>query len=282
MAKDFFTVDENYNEIIEKALKEEFGDIVIEKIEFIPTGWTNIVYEVETNNGNFFFRFPRDTFWERTIVKDYEFAKYINGKTSFKTVELLLKKDKGRPFSMHKKIEGTPLALKMNEMPEEDVKKVSKQIAKFMHEMHTLDYNPSEIFSINNIGLELQDFITELLDRHVSEEDNKFWKKQNFEGNKDSFCLVHGDLNSSNILLDENNNISAVIDFGFGGYGNKYQDISRIIGRCPEKFKKEIVESYEALEKKDLDKEKVDLNISTWSKIDSGYINYMRKIGIYE
>ena len=72
MAKEFFTVDENYNEIIENALKEEFDNIEIKHIEFIPTGWTNIVYEVETNKGNFFFRFPRDTFWERTIVKDYE------------------------------------------------------------------------------------------------------------------------------------------------------------------------------------------------------------------
>ena len=150
MAKEFFTVDENYNEIIKEALEQEFEDIKIEEIQFIPTGWTNIVYEVSTNNGEFFFRFPRDQFWERTIVKDYQFAKYINGKTSFKTVELILKENKGRPFSMHKKIKGTPLALKMNELPEKEVKKVSKQIAKFMHEMHTLDYNPNEIFSINN------------------------------------------------------------------------------------------------------------------------------------
>lgn len=281
MAKEFFTVDENYNEIIKEALEQEFEDIKIEEIQFIPTGWTNIVYEVSTNNGDFFFRFPRDQFWERTIVKDYQFAKYINGKTSFKTVELILKENKGRPFSMHKKIKGTPLALKMNELPEKEVKKVSKQIAKFMHEMHTLDYNPNEIFSINNIGLDLQDFITELLDKHVSEEDLEFWKKQNFESKEDA-CLVHGDLNSSNILLDENNNIAAVIDFGFGGFGNKYQDISRIIGRCPENFKSEIVSSYEELEDEKLNPKEVDKNISTWSKIDSGYINYMRKIGIYE
>ena len=281
MSKEFFTVDENYNEIIEDALKEDFENIEIQEIEFIPTGWTNIVYEVSTNKGDFFFRFPRDQFWEKTIVKDYQFAKYINGKTSFNTVNLILKENKGRPFSMHKKIEGTPLASKMNEMSEKEVKKVSKQIAKFMHEMHSLKYNPEEIFSISNIGLDLQDFITELLTKHVSKEDLEFWNTQNFK-TPESCCLVHGDLNSSNIILDENNNIAAVIDFGFGGFGNKYQDISRIIGRCPENFKTEIVSSYEELENKDLDAQEVDKNISTWSKIDSGYINYMRTIGIYE
>ena len=176
-------------------------------------------YFIITNKGSFFFRFPRDEFWEKTIVKDYQFAKYINGKTSFRTVELILKENNGRPFSMHKKIEGTPLATRMNDMSEKDIKKVSKQIAKFMHEMHNLEYDPKEIFSVDNIGLELQDFITELLTRHVSKEDQKFWE-------------------------------------GFGGFGSKYQDISRIIGRCPEEFKKEIVSSYEELEKKELNERK--------------------------
>ena len=281
MAKEFFTVDENYNEIIEKALKEENKDIVVNKIHFIPTGWTNIVYEVETNDGNFFFRFPRDQFWERTIVKDYEFAKYINGKTSFKTVELVLKYDNGRPFSIHKKIEGTCLAEKMNDLNQEEVSKVCKQIAQFMYEMHNLEYNPKEIFSIDNIGLDLQDFITELLTLHVSEEDIGFWAKNNFES-KGDYCLVHGDLNSSNIILDENNNISAVIDFGFGGFGNKYNDISRIIGRCPDNYKKEIVSSYEQFEKNNLNLSEVDKNIDIWSNIDNGYINYMRSINIYK
>ena len=282
MSKEFFTVDEDYKEIITKALKEDFDDIEINNLRFIETGWTNIVYEVSTSKGDFFFRFPRDQFWERTIVKDYQFAKYINGKTSFKTVDLELKENEGRPFSMHQKIHGTPLALKMNDMPEEEVKKVSKQIAQFMYEMHSLDYDPKEIFSISNIGLDLQDFIDELLSKHVSKEDNEFWYDNNFIEKSEPDVLVHGDLNSSNIILDDDNNISAVIDFGFGGFGNKYCDISRIIGRCNERFKPEIIKSYEEIANEELNKEMVDDKIAVWSNIDSGYINYMRKIGIYK
>ena len=280
MSKSFFTTDENYNQIIEKALKEEYDDIAINKISLNPTGWTNIVYEVSTNKGDFFFRFPRDQFWERTIVKDYQFAKYIKGKTSFKTVELILKEDDGRPYSIHKKIAGVPLAEKMNKLGPEDVKKVCNQISQFMYEMHSLDYNPDEIFSISNIGLELQDFITELLSLHVSDEDIRFWSRDNFKIASNDYCLVHGDLNSSNVLLDDNNNVTAIIDFGFGGFGNKYFDISRIIGRCPENYKTEIVNSYESFERADLDKKEVDKNIKIWSNIDNGYINYMRSAKI--
>ena len=273
----YFKLEDNFEEIINKALENK----KINKIKLIPTGWTNIVYEVETDDGEYFFRFPRDEFWSRTIVKDCEFARYIHNKTDFNTVHLQLFYDNGRPFSMHKKIPGIPLAEKMNSLNDEEVKKVSKDIAKFMYQMHNVEYSKNEIFnSANNIGLNLNEFLDELLNVHVSDEDIKFWP--NKPVTKEKSCLVHGDLNSSNILLDDNNNISAVIDFGFGGFGNKYDDVARIIGRCPDNFKKDIVESYEAYSNSKLDSKVLDDNIQTWSNIDNAYINYMETIGIYK
>lgn len=273
----YFKLEDDFKTIISKALKDE----KINKIELIPTGWTNIVYEVETNEGEYFFRFPRDEFWSRTIVKDCEFAKYIHNKTDFNTVQLQLFYDNGRPFSMHKKIAGTPLAEKMNDMNSEEIKKVSNDIAKFMYQMHNVEYSEDEIFNnANNIGLKLNEFLDELLNVHVSDEDIKFWNKTPISNEKS--CLVHGDLNSSNVLLDDNNHVAAIIDFGFGGFGNKYDDVARIIGRCPENFKKDIVESYEEYSNSKLDSKVLDKNIDTWSNIDNAYINYMESIGIYE
>lgn len=278
MAKNYFTLDEDFETIIKKALPDK----IINKIRSVTTGWTNIVFEVCTNEGDFFFRFPRDDFWIRTIVKDYEFAKYIYGKTDFDTVKLELLYDEGRPFSVHKKIEGTVLAEKMNNMTEEEVKVVANDIAKFMFQLHSIKFNKEEIFKINNIGLKLVDFLDELLNVHVAKEDMEFWNYNEFI-NKDHDYLVHGDLNSSNILLDENNHIAGVIDFGFAGFGNEYFDISRILSRnYPENFKEEIIESYENISKTKLNYPVLDEEISIWTNIDNAYINYMRGIGIYE
>ena len=277
MEKDYFSLNEDF----EKIIKNSLPNTNIKNINPISTGWTNIVYEVETDNGNYFFRFPRDNFWIRTIVKDYQFSKYINNKTDFRTVELKLMYDNGRPYSIHKKIEGTVLADVMNNLSPEEIKVVASDISKFMYQLHHIDFKDNEIFTINNIGLDLTDFLNELLNVHVSEQDKVFWKYEEFK-KKGHSTLVHGDLNSSNILLDENNHVAAIIDFGFGGFGNPYFDISRIIGRCPASFKNEIIKSYEQISNEQLNYSELDNEIKIWDNIDNSYINYMRKIGIYE
>lgn len=277
MDKNYFSLEENFENIIKNTLPNE----ELKNMHNISTGWTNIVYEVETSKGSYFFRFPRDEFWSRTIVKDYEFAKFIKGKTDFKTVELELLYDKERPFTKHKKIEGTVLASKMDSLSKEEIETVSKDIAKFMYQLHNIKFDKSSVFEIDNIGLKLVDFLDELLNVHVAKEDMEFWKYNEFI-KKDHSCLMHGDLNSSNIIIDDNNHIAAVIDFGFAGFGNPYFDLARIIGRCPSKFKNSIIRSYEDISKTNIDKAVLDNEIDIWNKIDSAYINYMRKIGIYE
>lgn len=282
MIEESFRLDDDFNKIISDTLKDE-GIDKVDKIETISTGWTNMVFEAYTDKGNYFFRFPRDKFWARTIVKDYEFAKYIHGKTKYETSNLNLGFDNRRPFTYHKKIKGVPLADRIDKLSPEKIKQVTNQIAEFMFELHNIEFKPNEVFSVINIGTNLNDFINELLDLHVKPEDKVFWKSENFDMRENDYCLVHGDLNTSNILLDENDNVSAIIDFGFGGFGNKYFDISRVLSRSyPESFKEELISSYSEFEKNDLSIPDVNKNITIWNNIDQAYINYMRTIGIYE
>lgn len=274
----FFSLDENFDNIIKNTLTGK----EIKSINLITTGWTNIVYEVSTDDGNYFFRFPRDDFWIRTIVKDCEFSNFIYGKTSFNTAKLERFNNNNRPFSVHKKIDGCTLAEKMDCLTPSEVKQVASEIAKFMAELHKVDFDKSSVFSTNDIGLNLVDFLNELIEIHLDNKDKVFWKYKDFS-QKENTCLVHGDFNSSNIILDENNHVAAIIDFGFAGFGNKYYDIARILSRnFPDGFKDEIIKSYEHFSGNKLDINTLDNEIKIWNDIDNGYINYMRGIGIYE
>ena len=278
MIKKYFVPDEDFT----KMIKYSLPDKEIKKLNLISTGWTNIVYEVEVNNNeSYYFRFPRDDFWIRTIVKDYEFAKYIRKKTDYETSNLKLQNNNSRFFSMHKKINGVALTEKMNKLNQNEIEKISSEISEFMYQLHNLKFNRDEIFSCDNIGLNLVDFLDELIELHLDDENKKFWKYNEFI-QKDNNCLVHGDFNPGNIIIDENNNISAIIDFGFGGFGNKYFDIGRIIGRLPESYKEPIIRNYEKLSGEKLDYNILDDEIEIWANIDNGYINYMKKIGIYK
>ena len=161
----------------------------------------------------------------------------------------------------------------------EDIENVCKEISEFMYQLHNIKYDNEKIFSVNNIGLKLVDFLDELINLHLDENDKKFWNYDEFI-KKENICLVHGDFNSSNIIIDKNNHISAIIDFGFAGYGNKYFDIARIIGRLPENYKNGIIRNYEKISNEKLDYDILEKEIDIWNKIDSGYIRYMKKVGI--
>ena len=142
-------------------------------------------------------------------------------------------------------------------------------------------YSSDNIFTINNIGLNLREFLDELLIKHVSKNDIKFWNIS--DTLNETECLVHGDLNSSNILLDSNNKVKAIIDFGFSGFGNKYDDISRVLSRqYPNGFEKEIIKNYEYFSKNAINEQTLNNKVTEWKNIDQAYINYMKSIGIYE
>lgn len=278
MEKKYFEIEEDFETIIKNTLPDK----KILELNQISTGWTNIVYEAKTDQGNLFFRFPRNEFWSRTIIKDCALSQYIYGKTDFNTVKLSLHYDNGRPFSVHSKIEGTALAEKINDLNREEISNISSEISKFMYQLHNINFEDDKIYDVKDSHMNLVDFLDELLKLHVSPEDRSFWNITEFS-KKENNCIVHGDLNLSNVLLDKNNHVTAFIDFGFAGYGNKYFDIARVLSRwCTDQFKDEIVKNYEMFENQKLDTETLNDEIKIWNNIDNGYINYMRKIGIYE
>ena len=68
----FFTTKDPLNKIIE----ETFADKKVLSTKHILTGWTNIVIEVETDAGNYFFRFVNAGQKQLTVI---DHAVKVNG-----------------------------------------------------------------------------------------------------------------------------------------------------------------------------------------------------------
>ncbi len=258
--REYFTVDDPLDEIIANT----FPDKKIEKTEHILTGWTNIVIEVKTDAGSYFFRFPRNPFWSRMIVKDAAVCNFVDGKTSYYTPQMKLCYDaQGRPFSVHKKIEGYTLGDRIYHLSHTALTGVAYDVAKFIKELSGIDLRGAP----QEVKYPLSEFLHELdyehYDKHI-DADHKYIKKT--EGSS----LVHGDLNLGNILLNKDDKVIGVIDFAFAGTGNPNMDVARMVSRpAPEDFEKEFLGYFE-------NTGEIERMKKAWKHIDNGYAEHIR------
>ncbi len=257
----FFTTSDSLDEIIAETLA---GQKIL-KTKHILTGWTNIVIEVSTDVGAYFFRFPRNPFWSRMIVKDAAVCNFVDGKTSYYTPQMRLHYDAdGRPFSVHKKIEGYTLGDRIYHLSHTAITGVAYDAAKFIKELSGVDLKEAP----KEVKYPLSDFLREFDYAHYTKHidaDHQYIRKT--EGSR----LVHGDLNLGNILLDENDKMIGVIDFAFSGTGNPNMDVARMVSRpAPSEFEDAFLAHFE-------DKHEISRMKNAWQHIDNGYAEHIRK-----
>ena len=256
----FFTPDDNLDLII----AETFPEKKVEKTEHIITGWTNIVIEVTTNEGSYFFRFPRNPFWSRMIVKDAAVCNFVDGKTSFYTPQMKLCYDsKKRPFSVHKKIEGYTLGDRIYHLSHTALTGAAYDVAKFIKELSGIDLREAPAKVKYPLSKFLKELDYEHYEKHI-DEDHEYIKETELKK------LVHGDLNLGNVLLDENDKVIGVIDFCFAGTGNPNMDVARIVSRpAPKEFEEAFLSQFE-------NTEEISRMKKAWQDIDNGYAEHIR------
>ena len=258
----FFTPADSLDKIISDTLPDK----KILESKHILTGWTNIVIEVTTDKGSYFFRFPRNPFWSKMIIKDAAVCNFVDGKTSYYTPQMKLCYDaKGRPFSVHEKIEGYTLGDRIYHLSHTAITGVAYDVAKFIKELSKIDLKNAP----EEVKYPLSEFLHELDYEHYGKHidaDHEYIKKT--EGSS----LVHGDLNLGNILLDENDKVVGVIDFCFAGTGNPNMDVARMVSRpAPAEFEKAFLDNFDKADVKEISRMK-----KAWKNIDNGYAEHIR------
>ena len=268
-----FSPNEDFKAIISRALS-----CAVKSIKPIATGWTNIVIEATTPDGEeYFFRFPRSEFWSKILLKDVRFARFVKGKTSFETPDIVLCYDEGRPFSRHKKIRGWCFAERLGHLSREAIATAAAGMAKFVREIGMLDIKELTEKEPEFALMTCAEFASNLADLHF--EDKTY--RERFPifqpASKQEEKLCHGDFGVRNVLVDDRGNVVGVIDFAFATTGdNKYVDLARVIGQSPPELEPVLVEAFEK-EMGKLDRDRLYKSVDTWRYIDSQYINFMRK-----
>mgnify|MGYP004638245899 CR=1 FL=1 len=266
-SKTFFTDKDDFFSIIQSHLP----NAIRSSMEFIKTGWTNFVICASDGKDAYFFRFPRNSFFAKMMIKDSAFCSFIKDKVTFQFPELKICYDQGRPFSMHRKIQGWSLTERFKFLSRQAVTNLAYDIAKFIKELNQVD--PQSL--PNTCNMYVSKFLDEL--SYVDTNTYDFSKHNVLREIENNAQVVHGDLNPGNIILDSNDRVVGFIDFAFAGISNNYVDLSRIIGRTHRDFEGPMIEAFENTLNTKVDLQRVHNMVHMWDYVEQQYILYIKE-----
>lgn len=263
----YFTTNDNFDKIISNVFKS--NDV---SYSIIPTGWTNIVLDIKIKNNKYIAKLPRNDFWSKQIIKDCNISNFVKNTLHINTPEMSICYDNNRPFSIHKKIQGVPLTSKIKSLSKDNKQKIAKQLANYISNLHT--------FNTQLLPDYCQQYFTDFLSEMTKLSNNYEMEyfAQLFKDMNDTKNLVfsHNDLNIGNILLNENNDITAIIDWSFAGICDIYTDLSVLSCRSDVFFYQQFIKEYENIRHITLDINKLKNRIDLRKHIEDVYIQYMK------
>ncbi len=153
-------------------------------------------------------------------------------------------------------VKGSPL--KPNTLTPTQMENVAKKLVEFNYQMHGADIHWGREWAINhemekiyrNIDI-LKDYLSIEEITLLTQYANDF---SNYLHSKEKFCITHGDLWADNLIVDNQNNLTGIIDFGNMAYFLPEVDYASVWDMC-DGFVDKMIE----YSKEDITKESVNL-----------------------
>ncbi len=213
-------------------LEHTFKDLKVTSIAVLGSGYDSVAYLV---NGEYVFKIKFSANKNKGYEKEKAIYDFLNKKliTNIKIPNVEYSYISGSLSILgYKEIKGIFLTPEIYySMSSEEQELLKKDIAAFLRQMHDLDYSDISSYKIDNKENVLEEYnllrnaiydnLTELEKAYIED----FMKKLNttdiFDGRK---CLCHNDFSCNHLLLDENNRLCGIIDFGDSGIIDEYCD----------------------------------------------------------
>lgn len=228
-------IDISYDDNIKSAryiLEHTFSGLDIKSIKVLGSGYDSVAYLV---NDEYVFKIKFSANKKKSYEKEksiYDFLnKNIDSNIKIPNIEYSYIADDISILG-YKQLKGKFLTPTLySNMTREEQELLKNDIARFLRQMHSLDCSEISRYVIDNrqnvleeyellrstIYDELSDIEKEYIENFMS----KIKTTRIFDGKK---CLCHNDFSCNHLLLDENNRLCGIIDFGDAGIIDEYCD----------------------------------------------------------
>ena len=248
-----YRYDDNLTNV--KAMKylieHTFKDFKVNNIEVIGSGHDSVAYLV---NNEYIFKTKFSANKKKGYTKEkaiYDFLnKKLNTNIMIPNIEYSYISDEISILG-YKQIKGKFLNPELYETLSDEEKQLLKQdIAIFLKQMHSLDTTEIKEYVIDNklnvleeyqlLRNTLYDTLTDEEKDYIENFMNRLSSTTIFNGKK---CLCHNDFSCNHLLLDENNRLCGIIDFGDAGIVDEYCDFMYLLEDSEEEIGPEFGEA---------------------------------------
>lgn len=249
---------------IKKILEEKFN-ILVNSIAEIGEGYDSKAFLV---NDEYVFKIKFSANMKKGYEKEKAIYDFLNQKldTNIKipSIEYSIISDDISILG-YKEIKGTFLTPEIYSIMSKEEQDLLKQdIAKFLRQMHDLDCSEISSYTMDNkqnvleeyqlLRNKIYDSLTDIEKQYIELFMQRLNSTTIFDERK---CLCHNDFSCNHMLLDENNKLCGVIDFGDSGIIDEYCDFVYLLEDSEEEigheFGEDIIKLYGNL---DLEKAK--------------------------
>ncbi len=234
---------------IENLIKSKF-DLEVANIKIIGEGYDSKAYLI---NDEYIFKLKISSNQKKGYKKEKAVLDFLNRnlKTTIKIPQIeFIYIDNELSIMGYKKINGTFLTPDIyKEMNVKQQEILKKDIAKFLKDMHNLDYDEIKEYVIDNKQncLEEYDLLQKTIYNDLTEKEKKYIEKfferlNNTTIFDDKKCLCHNDFSCNHLLIDNNKKLVGIIDFGDSGIIDEYCDFIYLLEDSEEEIGKDFGE----------------------------------------
>ncbi|MDY0943345.1 phosphotransferase [Priestia megaterium] len=235
-------------------IETQFPELAPAEISLLGYGFDNTVYQV---NGRFVFRFPRRELAAELLKTENQLLPTLASQLPLSIAEpIFFGKPNGVypwPFTGYHYLQGNPPA----RLTEEERIQSASVLARFLRTLHHYPYSKAQELGVPFDELNRLDMMKRkpALEKYVKQmkERNLYSKQDILETYVNSIheihyqeknVLVHGDLHIRNMIVDQNNIASGIIDWGDVHIGHPAVDLAIAYSFLPAKGRARFFKEY--------------------------------------